>query len=74
MSSLPVQFASCLDTIRQNYIMLDDANNIFDSKPCFNMKKIYFYHPIKSVHLNTLSQNCPSAMGKFLTEGTNSRT
>ena len=74
-SSLPLQFASCLDTIRQNYvyiiIMLDDGSNIFDSKALFLYEKNLFLPPNEVCALKLPCHKIVLPLREnFFTEGT----
>lgn len=44
-SNIPTQFKSCLDTIKQNYVMLGDTSNILDSQTLFQYEKNLFSLP-----------------------------
>lgn len=70
-SGLPVQFAPCLDTIKQNYVMSDDGHNIFDSQTFFQYEKNLFSPPNAICALKLpFHKIVPSLREKFFTEGT----
>ena len=69
-SKLPIQFASCLDTIKQNYVMLDDGNNIVDSQTLFQYEKNLFSLPSAICALKLpFHKVVPPLREKFFTEG-----
>ena len=73
-SSLPEQFSSCIDTIKQNYAMLDDGNNIYDSQALFLYEKNLFSLPDKICALKLLFHKIvPPLKENFFTEGARTR-